>query len=297
MEVSFPVFISGEMDPMQQVHSTQEGMHQSDMTLGNTTFEFEEEESAALFLAFHGELCEGPEFDTGLPNSNISEQPTTVVPLATLIVNDHISDSTTCDSVSNDSASESKESATGQYTPPTPVCDSPSPGPALDTPPAPAHVNKHDELQEPRDPSTPMMVNILAQNIHEEWVRLNDFSSTALPSPADLLMDDRRVEPPFELAMYHPIHFHGHTPMLRPIDFGQFYPHLMFFTPMGYPPTYPVPRPVPQLPPVSNKRSFQFVDPEIPQNFVANPNNHGRWQYDRQGNRHYLNAPKRSRTD
>ena len=119
-------------------------------------------------------------------------------------------------------------------------------------------------------------------------------------------MYDRRVKPTFEFAMYHPIHFHEHTPMPlpmplpmpRPIEIGQFYPpYLTFFTPMGYPPTYPVPRPVRQLPPVSNKRSFQFVDPETPQNFVANPNNHGRWQFDRQGNRHYLNAPKRPRTD
>lgn len=51
----------------------------------------------------------------------------------------------------------------------------------------------------------------------------------------------------------------------------------------------------PTAPPelVSNKRAFEFVEPTVPGNaFAANPDNHGRFEYDRAGNRKYLNAPK-----
>lgn len=40
----------------------------------------------------------------------------------------------------------------------------------------------------------------------------------------------------------------------------------------------------------SNKRAFQFVEPVVPKGFVANPENHGRFQYEN-GNRVYLNGP------
>ncbi|KAJ5659527.1 hypothetical protein N7507_005978 [Penicillium longicatenatum] len=58
----------------------------------------------------------------------------------------------------------------------------------------------------------------------------------------------------------------------------------------------PPPKPSPEL--VSNKRTYSFISEMVPKNFVANPNNHGRWRFDRQGNREYLNGPaaKRSRT-
>jgi hypothetical protein len=58
----------------------------------------------------------------------------------------------------------------------------------------------------------------------------------------------------------------------------------------------PPPKPSPEL--VSNKRTYSFINEMVPKNFVANPNNHGRWRFDRQGNREYLNGPaaKRSRT-
>lgn len=51
--------------------------------------------------------------------------------------------------------------------------------------------------------------------------------------------------------------------------------------------------------PQSNKRPFTFVDATVPENFMANPNNHGRWEVDASGRRRYLNAPrnKRPRTD
>lgn len=47
---------------------------------------------------------------------------------------------------------------------------------------------------------------------------------------------------------------------------------------------------------VSNKRTFQFVEPTVPgQAFAANPHNHGRFEIDGAGNRTYLNAPKAKR--
>ena len=66
---------------------------------------------------------------------------------------------------------------------------------------------------------------------------------------------------------------------------------------MSAPPVPPMP-PVPTAQPTrqmmlnAKKRAFEFVDPTVPQDFKANPNNHGRWQIDEAGNRHYLNAPK-----
>jgi hypothetical protein len=48
--------------------------------------------------------------------------------------------------------------------------------------------------------------------------------------------------------------------------------------------------------PVSNKRTFQFVEPTVPgRAFAANPHNHGRFEIDGAGNRTYLNAPKAKR--
>ncbi|KAL1877779.1 hypothetical protein Plec18167_004748 [Paecilomyces lecythidis] len=46
------------------------------------------------------------------------------------------------------------------------------------------------------------------------------------------------------------------------------------------------PRPVQQ---------FTFAETSVPESFVANPNNHGRWQIDASGRRHYLNGPKNRR--
>lgn len=43
-------------------------------------------------------------------------------------------------------------------------------------------------------------------------------------------------------------------------------------------------------------RQFIFAENTVPSNFVANPNNHGRWLVDELGRRHYLNAPKNKRT-
>ncbi|KAJ9232163.1 hypothetical protein DTO169E5_7634 [Paecilomyces variotii] len=46
------------------------------------------------------------------------------------------------------------------------------------------------------------------------------------------------------------------------------------------------PRPVQQ---------FTFAETSVPESFVANPNNHGRWQIDESGRRHYLNGPRNRR--
>lgn len=46
------------------------------------------------------------------------------------------------------------------------------------------------------------------------------------------------------------------------------------------------PRPVQQ---------FTFAETSVPESFVANPDNHGRWAIDESGRRHYLNGPKNKR--
>ncbi|KAJ5707033.1 hypothetical protein N7488_006834 [Penicillium malachiteum] len=60
-----------------------------------------------------------------------------------------------------------------------------------------------------------------------------------------------------------------------------------------------VPQPVPSQPanpqPTTPKRVFEFINTTVPRGFVANPNNHGRWQVDGNGQRHYLNAPAAKR--
>lgn len=56
----------------------------------------------------------------------------------------------------------------------------------------------------------------------------------------------------------------------------------------------PSPPPKPSPEPVSNKRVFSFINETAP-DFVANPNNHGRWKIDSKGNRQYLNAPPAKR--
>ncbi|OJJ40514.1 hypothetical protein ASPWEDRAFT_218889 [Aspergillus wentii DTO 134E9] len=38
-------------------------------------------------------------------------------------------------------------------------------------------------------------------------------------------------------------------------------------------------------------KKFTFIETIVPEDFVANPNNHGRWAIDSAGKRHYLNAP------
>lgn len=64
-----------------------------------------------------------------------------------------------------------------------------------------------------------------------------------------------------------------------------------FAAPASVTPSRPL-KPSPE--PVSNKRVFSFINETAP-NFVANPNNHGRWKIDSKGNRQYLNAPPAKR--
>lgn len=47
--------------------------------------------------------------------------------------------------------------------------------------------------------------------------------------------------------------------------------------------------------PTGQKQKFEFVELTVPSDFVENPNNHGRWEIDSSGKRHYLNAPKDKR--
>lgn len=283
-----------DLDLMRPFYPTLTDIDQTDMNL-NMSLTLDDEESAALSRAFSGCPQEVTGLATELDDINIAEEPTTVAPLATLIAVDCSSDRSTSHSVTSDSASDKNQSATRQYTPPTPLSNTPSPPPAPVTPSAPTDMRiNQDQHQEPQAPSTPELAQRFAEHFHEEWISLNHFSNTAPQPPAQMIVGYYPVEYPPEVAMYRPMNYPGHTPMQRPIDLGQFYPQVMFYTPMGpsMPPTYPIPPPPRRASPVSNKRMFEFVEPEVPENFVANPNNHGRWQYDKNGNRHYLNAPK-----
>lgn len=44
--------------------------------------------------------------------------------------------------------------------------------------------------------------------------------------------------------------------------------------------------------PSGTKRTFEFLDPEVPTGFKANPDNHGRFEYTADGRRVYLNGPE-----
>ncbi|KAJ5899128.1 hypothetical protein N7495_003872 [Penicillium taxi] len=41
------------------------------------------------------------------------------------------------------------------------------------------------------------------------------------------------------------------------------------------------------------KQTFTFAVPTVPKGFVANPKNHGRWAFDKHGNKVYLNGPQK----
>ena len=62
-------------------------------------------------------------------------------------------------------------------------------------------------------------------------------------------------------------------------------------------PDYRPPQQAPNPPTTQTAQTFSFMQPTVPTGFVANPNNHGRWEYDRAGNRRYLNAPKDKKKD
>ncbi|KAJ5280983.1 hypothetical protein N7478_006355 [Penicillium angulare] len=102
------------------------------------------------------------------------------------------------------------------------------------------------------------------------------------PQPAyNQLMYPPSAAPPFTQPVYAtaPIHPMGYNP----------YPYMMPLYPvqMAPPMHRPQPRPQPTKPP----KVFEFVNPTVPDKFVANPNNHARWEVDKDGSRHYLNAP------
>lgn len=267
----------------------------ADMDLDTINFTFDDEESTAIW-AFSDQLRNLAALDTGLQEKNVAEEPATVEPLATLISHEHSFDSTTCPSLSNDCASERENSVPSQYTPPTPVSNSPSLEPARVMPPAPADVNSQAQPQVSRDP-TAEEIEIISQHLQNEWMSLNQYPSAPNPPFAQIILEIRAEGYPRQAPIYYPMHYHEHTAMPSPMESGQLYPGQMVFSSMGHPlpPTYPMPPRALQPPPVSNKRTIEFVEPEVPENFVANPNNHGRWQFDRHGNRHYLNAPKTKR--
>ncbi|KAF3389316.1 hypothetical protein F1880_004127 [Penicillium rolfsii] len=262
----------------------------AEIDLEKMSFTLVEEESAALW-AVRDQLQDITARGTQL-HENVTEKPTTVEPLATLISDENSLDSTTYRSLANDTASERDDSIPSHYTPPTPVSNSPPLEPARVMSSAPADLNSHAQPQVPRDP-TAEEIGIIAQHLQNEWMSLNQYPSASNPLLTHIIMEFRADGYPHQALATYPMHYHELMPMPGLRELSHYYP---VFSSMGppMPPTYPTPpRPLP--PPVSNKRTFEFIEPEVPESFVANPDNHGRWQYDRQGNRHYLNAPKTKR--
>ncbi|KAJ5380275.1 uncharacterized protein N7496_002703 [Penicillium cataractarum] len=296
METTLSTFPTDDMDLMSPFYPSLNDINQDGMNDNMPLLSFDDIESATMYKALRNQE---QELDTGLRHgNNIAEEPTTVAPLATLLSFDpSSSDSTTLSPVTTETTLGNKEPVT-IFTPPTPISNSPTLQPAAIEPPAPVSVdvNQQNQQQEPRVQITPAMLDMVARHIHTEWIDLNGSrsSSTEIPDPTPITMDSHPVEHPRQVPTCHPMHYHGHRPIQYPMESSHFCPHHMFCPHMGHPlpQTYPLPSPAPRQPPVSNKRTFEFVEPEVPENFVANPNNHGRWQYDRSGNRHYLNAPK-----
>jgi hypothetical protein len=285
---------------MHQFYPTLSDNSQADMDIDNTSFTFDDEESATLFRALGGWAQQVPEIATELDGINAAEEPTTVAPLAKLIAVD-CSSATTSNYVTTDSASDKNLSAASTYTLPTPpFSHSPTPAPAPVAPPAPADVGTNQgQSQEPQTPSTPELMWRVYQHIEEEAISLQQFVDTQLQRPAQMIEGQHPAPYPRPVTMYHPMNDYGHTSMQPQVEFVEVHPDVVYCTRIygTAPPTYPAPPPAPprRASPVSNKREIHFLEPEVPQNFVANPNNHGRWDIDTNGTRYYLNAPKTKR--
>lgn len=300
MEITLATLPVEETDLLHQFSPTLSDVSQADMNLENTAFTFDDEESATLFRTLGGWSQQVSEIATELDGINATEEPTTVAPLATLLAAD-CSSATTSNYVTTDSTSDKTLSAASTYTPPTPLFShSPTPAPAPIPPPASADVGTNQgQIQEPQTPSTPELMWRVYQHIEEERIDLQQFVDTQLQRPAQLIEDHHPATYLPPVTRYHSTNDYVHTPMPPQVEFVEVHPDVVYCTRIYglAPPAYPASGPAPprRASPVSNKREIHFLEPEVPQNFVANPNNHGRWDIDTNGNRYYLNAPKTKR--
>lgn len=300
METTLPTLPAEETDLMHRFFPALSDVSQADMNLENKSFTFDDEESATLFRALGGWAHQVPEIATELDGVNATEEPTTVAPLATLLAVD-CSSATTSNYVTTDSASDKNLSAASTYTPPTPpFSHSPIPPLAPVAPPTPADMGtSQGQNQEPQTPNTPELIWRVYQHIEEERINLQQFVDTQLQRPAQMIEGHHPAPYPHPVTRYHSMNDYEHTQMQPQVEFVEVHPDVVYCTRIygPAPPTYPAPPPAPprRASPVSNKREIHFLEPEVPRNFVANPNNHGRWDIDTNGNRYYLNAPRTKR--
>ncbi|KAJ5730001.1 uncharacterized protein N7483_004509 [Penicillium malachiteum] len=104
--------------------------------------------------------------------------------------------------------------------------------------------------------------------------------------------------PPQTSMAQFPPQFQYHSQTMRPMPYPM-YPQQQPPQPQPQQQPYSGPRALPPQQahpqPAAPKRVFEFVNATVPEGFVANPNNHGRWQVDSNGKRQYLNAPAAKR--
>ncbi|KAJ5777994.1 hypothetical protein N7520_001240 [Penicillium odoratum] len=104
-------------------------------------------------------------------------------------------------------------------------------------------------------------------------------------------MDYNCNMPPYGFIPSHYQHTYQMAPPMGPlVDQQQLFVEPAPIAPSIAPPSKRV-NPAQHTVPASNTRVFDFSNTTCPGEFVANPNNHGRWEYDRHGQRRYLNAP------
>ncbi|KAJ5679424.1 hypothetical protein N7462_007668 [Penicillium macrosclerotiorum] len=295
-------------------------IERTEASINQLNLPFDDDESAALFRAFTNQDWEGLGPNSGLHNNNTSDEAGTIkllndvdrtlspLPFITLDISDHeISMHTNTNSDGSRSTTELPESTTDtdsviersqakSSTPPTPKVPTPpsTPGPPCLGVPSAASPSisysrpMHGCLEQSSYLTTGFQAPGLAQIF-------------GFPVPAPM---HNVTEYPGQPPIFHPLVYPPPPPNYHLMEYyGQFSPYnQIMYPPVGFPPVqfYPTippavsPPRVPTQPcrPAPPKRTFEFIDPTVPADFVANPNNHGRWQYDQNGNRHYLNAPK-----
>lgn len=175
-----------------------------------------------------------------------------------------------------------------------PTCPSPPP-----TEPAPMIVDtsvssagSSTRQQSPPTPPTALPQVPVTYNIIEVWPGV--YAQVLQAYPMMPVTMSPPAQGPFGVPSFAPWPMHSYishpSQSSIPEYPNQMMPHQnLFHFGMN---TTALPQTASQRAPASNKRAFEFVEPTVPEKFVANPNNHGRWEIDSVGNRKYLNAPK-----
>lgn len=292
---------------------------------------FDDEESAALFRAFANEAWEGlgPDCTLGeqsTPSTCLPEQPSEEASVAYPTPSPTQSDSHASSTSKRVTAPVSANMMTGTRelsppTPPTPVIPTPSDAPAPS--PLPGIVSLPPTLSVDIAEASFAFANVAPESAQ----MAQSLGAGHTPSPPGTAYTSQSFsgymtqDPTYSWSGAAPIP-QGYLAQTMP---GPFYPwNIMAMAPVAQPyPSQPWPAPVQvgnatasaspaqrypmhtvpasvsatssaisALP--SNKRTFDFANPVMPAGFVANPNNHGRFQYV-DGQRIYLNGPKPKR--